>query len=232
MDSRGREGPPRWRHRFDLSVYLVVDPGMAAKTGLCATVAAAVAGGATMVQLRCKDAQLRDFLESARRLKEALRPLQVPLIVNDRLDVALAVGADGLHVGQDDMPVADARRLMGPDAIIGLSVRTLAQAREADAGIVDYVGIGPAYATMTKSDAARPLGPDGFRAVREAVALPAVAIGGIDATNAAPLIRAGADGVAVVSAICAAANPEAAARALAESVALARSASATERGTG
>ena len=119
-----------------------------------------------MVQLREKEATTRAFVEEARALKAMLGPLGVPFVVNDRLDIALAVDADGLHVGQDDMPVAEARRLLGPDKIIGLSITEPGQALRADAAAADYLGVGPIYAQQTKGDAAAPLGVEGFRQVR------------------------------------------------------------------
>ena len=190
-----------------LRLCLITDRDLARGRPLVEIVAAAVQGGVTMVQLREKTAPTRAFLEEARALKALLGPLGVPLIVNDRADIALAVGADGLHVGQTDMPVAVARALLGPDAIIGLSITSHAQITREDAALPDYLGLGPLYLQQTKQDAATPLGVEGFRSLRSATRKPVVAIGGIKAQNAAPVIEAGADGLAIVSAIVSADDP-------------------------
>ncbi|MGA2492742.1 MAG: thiamine phosphate synthase [Roseiarcus sp.] len=195
-----------------LRLCLVTDRGLAAGRSVIDVALAAVRGGATMVQLREKNATTRAFVEEARALKAALVPLGVPLAINDRLDVALAVDADGLHVGQDDMPVEAARRLLGPGAFIGLSITAVEQALRPDAAAADYLGVGPIYAQQTKVDAAAPLGLDGLRRIRGLTGKPVVAIGGLTPDNSAPALAAGADGLAVVSAIVAAADPEAAAR--------------------
>jgi thiamine-phosphate pyrophosphorylase len=195
-----------------LRLCLVTDRGLAAGRSVIDIALAAVRGGATMVQLREKDATTRAFVEQARALKAALAPLGVPLAINDRLDVALAVDADGLHVGQDDMPVEAARRLMGPGKFVGLSITALEQVLRPDAAAADYLGVGPIYAQLTKSDAAPPLGLEGLRRLRGLTTKPVVAIGGLTPDNSAPVLAAGADGLAVVSAIVAAADPEAAAR--------------------
>ena len=199
--------------RFDPTLYLVTDPELARGRALIDVVAAAVRGGVTLVQLRDKHAGGRALLETARALTAVLEPLGVPLIVNDRVDVAEAAGA-GCHVGQSDLPAAAARAILGPDAILGVSLEELADLRAVDPAIVDYVAYGPFAATATKADAGRPVGPDGLAAVAKQTMLPLVAIGGIDARNAAEAVRAGADGLAVVSAIMAADDPEAASRAL------------------
>ncbi|MFG1214092.1 thiamine phosphate synthase [Xanthobacter flavus] len=211
---------------FDLTLYLVTDPRLVAARGLVATVAAAVKGGATLVQLRDPDAHGRALVEQARALKALLAPLGIPLIINDRVDVAVAADADGVHLGQDDMAPADARALLGPERILGLSVGTPAEFAASnigiDIGVVDYLGVGPVKATGTKKDAGAAIGASGVAAVRALTRLPIVGIGGIDGTLAAEVIRAGADGVAVVSAICAAPDPEHAARALLSAVTAAR----------
>ena len=199
---------------FDLSLYFVTDRRLCGKRGVSATVEAAVAGGATLVQLRDPEAGTRELVATARTLKALLAPLGVPLIVNDRVDVALAAGADGVHVGQSDMAPADARRLIGPDLILGLSITALSDLAGADLGAVDYLGVGPVFATATKTDAAPPLGLVGLAAIATRTGLSIVAIGGIDASNAAAAIAAGADGVAVVSAIATAPDPRLAAAAI------------------
>ena len=195
-----------------LRLCLVTDRGLAAGRSVIDIALAAAHGGATMVQLREKDATTRAFVEQARALKAALAPLRVPLAINDRLDVALAVDADGLHVGQDDMPVAEARGLMGPGKFIGLSITAVEQVLRPDAAAADYLGVGPIYAQRTKADAAAPLGVDGLRRLRGLTGKPVVAIGGLTPDNSALALAAGADGLAVVSAIVAADDPEAAAR--------------------
>ncbi len=202
------------RARYDWELYLVTDRRLAGGRPIEIIVEAAVRGGVTAVQLREKDCCTREFLELGRALVRLLAPLGIPLLVNDRVDVALAIGAAGVHIGQRDMDYSTARRLLGPDAAIGLSVETLEQARAADALDADYLGVGPVFSTPTKPDAAPPLGLAGLAEVRAVSRHPLVAIGGIGAGNARQAVEAGADGVAVVSAICAAADPELAAREL------------------
>ncbi|MBV9701243.1 MAG: thiamine phosphate synthase [Methylobacteriaceae bacterium] len=193
---------------------LVTDRALARARPLTEIVAAAVRGGVTMVQLREKRAATRAFIEEALALKALLQPLGVRLLINDRLDIALAIEADGVHVGQDDMPVATARRMLGPKAIIGLSITTIAQISNDDVGLADYLGVGPIFAQATKLDASPPIGLAGLAKIRGATNKPIMAIGGISAANAADVRRAGADGLAVVSAIMAAADPATAAAAL------------------
>lgn len=201
-----------WRVEH-LRLHLVTDSALCGVRDLLSVVEAAVRGGASCVQLREKTLETRAFVERARALKALLASLGVPLIVNDRLDVALACGADGVHVGQADMPASVVRRLM-PAALIGLSVETLEQLRTAETEPVDYYGVSPVFATPTKNDAAPALGLDGLRAMRALTRRPLIAIGGIDAGNVAEVMAAGADGVAVVSALCAAPDPLNAARRL------------------
>jgi len=193
---------------------LVTDSALANGRSLAGIVAAAVKGGVTLIQLREKTASTRAFIEQARVLKRLLAPLRVPLLINDRIDVALAAGADGAHVGQQDMPVALARQLLGPAAIIGLSITELGQVRDRDVELADYLGVGPIFAQSTKLDATPPLGLDGLAEVRRATGKPIVAIGGVSAANADAVRSAGADGIAVVSAIMGADDPRAAAAAL------------------
>ncbi|HZP19636.1 MAG TPA: thiamine phosphate synthase [Bauldia sp.] len=208
--------------RFDLAVYLITDPVLCGVRGVEATVQAAVAGGATIVQLRHPNAATRPLVEEARAIAAACRAAGVPFIVNDRVDVALAVDADGVHVGQSDMHPADARRLIGPNRILGLSITSEDDLARSDFAGVDYLGVGPVYATGTKVDAAPPMAIGGLRAICARTTLPVVAIGGLHAGNAAEAVAAGADGVAVVSAICGAPDPEEAARELRMIVAGAR----------
>lgn len=195
-----------------LKLYLVTDRGLCGGRDLCEIVRAAAAGGVTMVQLREKDIDTRTFVEEAVALKEVLAPLGVPLIINDRVDVALAADADGVHIGQSDMPYDIARRLLGPARIIGLSVENMRQVVQANSLDVDYIGVSPVFATPTKTDTAAPFGLEGLR---EAVTLsrhPAVGIGGMNSSTAARVFAAGAAGIAVVSAIMADDNPGEASR--------------------
>lgn len=198
-----------------LKLYLVTDRELSCGRSLEEIVCEAVEGGVTMVQLREKDATTGEFVELGRRLMSVLKPLGVPLIINDRVDVALAVDADGVHIGQSDMPYEDARRLLGPDKIIGLSVENMNDLRKANELDVDYVGISPVYGTPTKTDTAEPFGLEGLRRAVGLSAHPTVAIGGMNASTIGEVFEAGADGVAVVSAICSAASPRQAAAELA-----------------
>lgn len=196
-----------------LRLHLVTDAVQCGERGLLAVVQSAVCGGVTCVQLREKSLDTRAFVERARALKALLSPLCIPLLVNDRVDVALAAGADGVHVGQSDMAPQDVRRLM-PGALIGLSIESWQQMHEAERAPVDYYGISPVFATSSKADAAPALGLAGLQQLRRMTARPLVAIGGIQAGNVAAVMAAGADGVAVVSALCAADDPARAAQAL------------------
>ena len=208
--------------RIDLSVYLVTDPTLCGKRGVVETALAAVQGGVRIVQLRDKVASDEALICQGRLLKKALAGTGALLIVNDRIEVAAAIGADGVHLGQSDTAAALARQVLGADAIIGLSIQSVEHARALDPKVVDYVGIGPVFATTTKSDHAAPLGFDGLARVCAASALPAVAIGGLTVANVEAVFAAGACGLAVVSAICAAPDPESAARAIAEAAEVSR----------
>ena len=199
-------------------LYLVTDRALAGARSLEDLAGAAVRGGVTAVQLREKDCPTRDFVELGRAMHRLLAPLDVPLIVNDRVDVALAIGAAGVHIGQRDMEFETVRRLLGPDAAIGLSIETVEQARAAESLDASYLGAGPVFPTPTKPDAAPALGLAGLAAVRAVSRHALVAIGGIGVGNAPQAIESGADGVAVVSAICAAGDPERAARELRRAV--------------
>jgi thiamine-phosphate pyrophosphorylase len=205
--------------QVDLRLYAIVDPDHTGGYGLVDLARAVAAGGATLVQLRDKVSSTPDIIECARALKAALAPFGVPLIINDRVDVALAVGADGVHVGQDDMSVAEARGLLGPAPFIGLSVRTEQQAAAAPLAILDYVGIGGVYGTTSKASGKTPIGPEGLRRViqvfrRRIGNFPACGIAGITADNAEAVIAAGADGVSVISALSYRPDPATAAREL------------------
>lgn len=196
-----------------LRLHLVTDSALCGERCLLSVVEAAVRGGVSCVQLREKTLATRAFVERACALKARLAPLGVPLIINDRVDVALACGADGIHVGQGDMAAADVRRLL-PDALLGLSIETLEQLDRAEREPVDYYGISPVFSTATKADVAPAVGLEGLRQMRSRTRRPLVAIGGITPENALSVMAAGADGLAVVSALCAAPDPAAVAREL------------------
>lgn len=193
---------------FDLSLYLVTDRSLSLGRTLEYVVSEAAKGGVTMVQLREKDCSTLEFYQQAILLKECLRPYNIPLIINDRLDIALACDAEGLHIGQSDMPYAIARKLLGKDKIIGLSVECLQDAIDANRLDVDYIGISPVFGTSTKTDTAPALGLSGIWEIQKISKHPTVGIGGINQTNAADIIEAGADGISVVSAIMSAADPK------------------------
>ena len=197
-----------------LRLYLVTDQSLTRGRTLADVVAAAVQSGVTCVQLREKHLDTRAFLAQALALKALLAPHGVPLIINDRIDIALACGAEGVHLGQSDMPVQAARQLLPPQVFIGWSVESMDDVRDSATLPLDYLGVSPVFATPTKTDTKTAWGLDGLAQVRAATALPLVAIGGIHAGNAQAVLRAGADSLAVVSALCAAADPQAAAAGL------------------
>jgi thiamine-phosphate pyrophosphorylase len=202
----------------DLRVYAIADPAVAGGRSLH-DLAGLIAPAATLVQLRDKTGETRTLMDEARALLSVLEPKAIPLLINDRVDVALASGAQGVHVGWDDMPPEDARRLLGPKAIIGLSIKTLEQAAAAPLDMLDYVAIGGVYATTSKDNTSAPIGTGGLRAIATAIrarkpAFPICAIAGITAANAADVIAAGADGVSVISALSLAHDPAEAAREL------------------
>lgn len=200
--------------RVDWRLCFVADAETAAGRDLGAVARAAVRGGATMVQLRAKELDTRAFLKTAKLLGDGLRELRVPFIVNDRVDIALACGAAGVHLGRDDMPCAEARKLLGRNRLIGVSASTVAEAEEAERLGADYIGAWPVFPTSTKVTGRPPLGLGGLRRIRGRVGVPVLAIGGITVSNASAVMAAGADGLAVVSAILSAADPERAASAL------------------
>jgi thiamine-phosphate pyrophosphorylase len=207
----------------DLRLNAIVDPERSGGHDLADLARLCAQGGATLVQLRDKASETRAMVEEARAIRKALTPFVVPFVVNDRVDVALAAGADGVHLGQDDMAAEDARRLLGANAIIGLSVKNMGEAEAAPVALIDYVGCGGVYATLSKQQKNAPIGPEGLaqiiavlrgRAQKEKKDIPVCGIAGIDASNAAAVIGAGADGVAVISALSLASDPTAAARSL------------------
>ncbi len=198
-------------------LYLVTDRGLCGERSLEEIVVQAVQGGVACVQLREKDLSTRSFLEEATRIQALLASLKIPLIINDRVDVALAVGAEGVHVGQSDMPCELVRRLLGPSAILGLSVETWEDVERAQDQPVDYLGVSPIFETSTKTDTRGAWGLEGLARIRAYSRHPLVAIGGLNTSNLADVVRAGAEGIAVVSAICAAPDPRQAARRLSQS---------------
>jgi thiamine-phosphate pyrophosphorylase len=207
---------------IDVTLYLVTDRGLSKGRPTIDIVMAAVAGGVTCVQLREKRCTTREFVEEAFAIRGFLRQRDVPLIINDRLDVAQAVGADGVHLGQKDLSLSMARDIVGKRMLIGVSAECLADAVMAEKGGADYIGVSPIYRTPTKADTASPLGLEGLRQIRQAVAIPLVGIGGLNQQNAPAVIHHGADGVAVVSAIVSADDPLTAARELRLSIEAAR----------
>ncbi len=202
----------RTQKSVDYSLYLVTDRGLARGKSTRRIVEAAVKGGVTCVQLREKKGSTRKFLDEALSVRDFLKQARVPLIINDRLDVAMAVHADGLHLGQTDMPLPQARRIVGNSMIIGISAESIEDAMAAEAQGADYISVSPVFSTPTKTDTAPPLGLEGLREIRKRVSTPLVAIGGVNAENVEAVLRNGADGVAVVSAIVCAKDPMEAAR--------------------
>lgn len=197
--------------RLDLTLYLVTDRDLARGRALADIVREAVAGGVSCVQLREKTCGTREFIEEARAVRAVLQGTGVPLIINDRVDVALAAQADGVHLGQQDMTLADARRLVPQGWIIGVSAESVKDAVRAEQEGADYVGASPVFATPTKTDTSPPLGLEGLAAMCKAITIPVVAIGGIQLSNASQVMDAGAAGLAVVSAIVSAPDPRVAA---------------------
>ncbi|WP_436346548.1 thiamine phosphate synthase [Natronorubrum sp. FCH18a] len=200
--------------------YLVTQQSISAERSTPEIVRAAIDGGVDVVQLREKETEARFRYDLGRELRELTAEAGVELIVNDRIDIAQAIGADGVHVGQSDLPVSVARDLLGPEAVVGCSTSTVEEALEADADGADYLGVGAVYGTSSKDVAAEEdgVGPERIAAITDAVSIPVVGIGGITADNAGPVVEAGAAGVAVISEITAAEDPQAATAALAETV--------------
>lgn len=209
------------RPEFDPTLYLVTDPDLLEDRTLLDVVGAAVLGGVSLVQLRDKHADGETLLAQAQELKALLDPMEVPLIVNDRVEVARAAGC-GCHVGQTDLEAGAARAILGDDAILGVSIDSVEQAGTVDPAVVDYVAYGPFASTPTKPDAGDEIGAEGIAAVRGLTSLPLVAIGGLDVDNLGAAIAAGADGIAVVRAIMADDDPEAASEELRATIVEAR----------
>jgi thiamine-phosphate pyrophosphorylase len=199
---------------IDWAVCIITDRTAVGNRALSDVVRAAVAGGATLVQFRDKNTDTRDMVEMGRVLHEITLAAEVPLLVNDRIDVALAIGAEGVHVGQDDMPAPLARQLIGPQRILGVSAENVAQAQQAEQEGADYLGVGAVFATPSKADANAPIGLEGLAEVVRSTTLPVLAIGGVTPDNTPAVMQAGAAGIAVIAAVMSAADPEAAARQL------------------
>lgn len=207
---------------FDLSLYLVLDPDLCRDMTMIETARAAVAGGVTMVQLRHKHATTALRIELGRALKAALSGTAATLIINDDLEAAVEVQADGLHIGQQDIDADTARQRIGNDMILGVSCSQESHATGIDPRIVDYAGIGPVFGTATKPDHDRPLDPSGLRHLVSLAPVPAVAIGGLKLEHVNAVLETGASGLAVVSAICGQADPEAVSRQFADRIRMAR----------
>ena len=205
--------------KVDLRLYALLDPQRAGGRTLPDIARRVVEGGATLLQLRDKDGATRLVIEEARAIKRAIAGSSVPLLINDRVDIALAADADGVHVGHEDISAGDARRLIGKDKIIGLSIKTMEEAREAPVDLIDYACIGGVFSTMSKNNPNPPIGIEGLRAIvsvlrQRARHLPLGAIAGIDATNAEDVMQTRIEGIAVISALSMTPDPAAAARAL------------------
>ncbi|NMA55724.1 MAG: thiamine phosphate synthase [Firmicutes bacterium] len=200
--------------KIQYDLYLLTDKTLAKGRPLEQIVKEAILGGATLVQYRAKNTSSRRMLEEAQALLALTRRHQIPLIVNDRLDIALAIDAEGVHLGQDDIPCSLARKLMGSNKIIGISASTPEEARQAESDGADYLGVGAVFPTATKADAGEAIGLDNIRAICEAVSIPIVAIGGINLENAASVAATGVAGLAVISALISAPDPKHTASAL------------------
>jgi thiamine-phosphate pyrophosphorylase len=187
---------------IDYSLYLVTDRKLSLGRSLLEVIKPAVDGGVTVVQLREKEIDSREFYREALEIKEYLDGRDIPLIINDRLDIALAIDAAGVHLGQEDLPIGVARKILGPGKIIGASVFTPDEARQAEAMGADYLGLSPIFVTATKPELMNQIGVEGIGPIRVATRLPLIGIGSMNEANAFSVIRAGLDGVAVVSAIC------------------------------
>ncbi|WP_026882498.1 thiamine phosphate synthase [Clostridium akagii] len=187
--------------KIDYSLYLVTDRSFLKDKSIAESVEEAIKGGVTLVQVREKDASSRDFYKVALEIKQVTDKYKIPLIIDDRIDIAEAVDAAGVHLGQSDLPLKKAREILGKDKIIGISVGNLSEAKEAEIGGADYVGIGTIFFTGTKKDIKTPIGLEGLTEIVRSINIPSVAIGGIDQCNVKKVMRSGTNGVAVISAI-------------------------------
>ena len=194
-----REAGAADRPLFPSPLYAIFDPSQSRGRPLRAILRDLLAGGIAIIQLRAKETAAKEFLVLAREIRGLTRPAGCLFIVNDRLDIALAAGADGVHLGQEDLPLAIARKLMGREKIIGISTHDLAQAKEAEQGGADYIGFGPIFGTFTKDTGYSPRGAAMLKEIRQAVKIPIVAIGGINDTNVAQVWESGADAAAIIS---------------------------------
>ena len=201
------------KHGIDYSLYLCTDRRLMTSPTIEASAESALRGGTTVIQLREKDCSSREFYELGLRVKKITERYNAPLIINDRVDIALAVGAAGVHVGQGDLPCKVVREMVGPDMIVGVSAATLEEAVQAEEDGADYLGVGAMYATATKTDT-RPVSMEELLKIRAAVKIPIVVIGGINKQTLGNFKGTGVNGLAVVSAIVAQPDPEAAAREL------------------
>ena len=190
---------------IDYTLYLVTDRSVMSAKSLEQAVEQAIQGGCTVVQLREKYASSREFFETAQRVKQITDSYHIPLIINDRTDICLAVNAAGIHIGQQDLPAKIVRSMVGPDKIIGVSAATLSEAIQAEQDGADYLGVGAMFATSTKTNT-RPVTIERLTQIKQAVQIPVVAIGGIQSSNVTTLTDTGIDGIAVVSAILAQEN--------------------------
>ena len=190
-----------------LKLYLVTDPHLCASFGLVNTVNAAIKGGITMVQLRDKEASTKERVEIGRALKKILKDSEIPLIINDDIEAAVAIDADGIHVGQSDENPIAIRSKIGREKIVGLSCETIKDARDADPALVDYIGISPVFPTKTKSDFNAYIGLDGISDIVNATSIPSVAIGGLKKEHCGEIFIRGCKGMAVISAICGKKDP-------------------------
>ena len=206
------------KQKVDYSLYLVTERALSLGRSNLEVIEAAVSGGVTLVQLREKEASTQRFYQEGLKIKDYLEAARIPLIINDRIDIALALDADGVHLGQEDMPVDVARKILGPYKIIGASAFTTEEAVAAESMGVDYLGLSPIFVTTTKPELAAQIGIEGIPSLKRAVKIPIVGIGSMNHSNAYEAVRAGLDGVAVVSAICSQEDPKAAAQALKEEV--------------
>jgi thiamine-phosphate pyrophosphorylase len=202
------------RQKIDYSLYLVTDRALSLGRSNLEVIEAAISGGVTLVQLREKEASTQEFYQEGLNIKDYLEAARIPLIINDRIDVALALDADGIHLGQEDMPVDVARKILGPCKIIGASAFTTQEAVAAESMGADYLGLSPIFVTTTKPELVAEIGLEGISSLKQAVKIPIVGIGSMHQSNAYEAVRAGLDGVAVVSAICSQEDPKAAAAAI------------------
>ena len=204
--------------KIDWKLYFIADFESSKGKDLVWIVEKAVKGGATVVQLRAKSISTREFLDISMKIHSFLKKKRVPLIINDRIDIALALDADGVHLGQKDMPLQIARKILGKEKIIGISVNNIEEAMEAENNGADYLGVGPVFPTTTKPDIRAPLGIEGLRKIREKIKIPIIAIGGINKSNVHEVYSTGVDGIAVVSAIILSPDPCQAAEKLIEEI--------------